>query len=149
MTSKVGRSGVFDSPDAGQRLEFARRRRKWVILGGLIVVGFAGGFISGFTQADNLFTGATAWPPALSIGLALAYLGAVIGGGIAIGRQSDEFELQTQYKAVAVAAAAYLLVYPPWFLLWMANLVREPIHCVLFLIFWGVLALASLFYRFR
>jgi hypothetical protein len=149
LTNKVGSPGVSERPISGEQLEQARRRRKAVIIGGLVVIGFAGGFITGFTEAKSLFSGERSWPPGLSIGLACAYLAAVIGGGMAISRQTDEFEQQTQYKAVAVAALAYLLVYPPWFLLWMADLAREPIHWVLFLIFWVALALASIFYRFR
>ncbi|MGZ8997528.1 MAG: hypothetical protein ACXW2T_01595 [Allosphingosinicella sp.] len=133
----------------GEQRDRQRQRRKRIIIGGLIIIGFAGGFVTGFTQADSLFTGAQAWPAPLSIGLAVAYVSMLLGGGYAMSRQTDEFELQTQYKAVAVAAAAYILIYPPWFLLWMADLVREPMHGALFIVFWGSLALSSLYYRFR
>lgn len=146
---RVGRSGESEPFGEGERLDRQRRARKRVIIGGLIIVGFGGGFIVGFTEAEGLITGERNWPPALSIGLATAYLAAMIGGGLAIQRQTDEFELQAQYKAVAAAAAGYMMIYPPWFILWMANLVREPMHGVLFIIFWLSLALASLFYRFR
>lgn len=147
--SRVGMDGASEPQGSGEQLEKARRRRKAVIIGGGVVVAFVGGFIVGFTEADSLFIGGSAWPAPLSIGLACAYLALIVGGGLALSRQTDEFELQAQYKAVALAAAGYMLVYPPWFLLWMADLVREPMHGVLFLIFWASLALASLFYRFR
>jgi hypothetical protein len=148
--SRVRRSGASEPLGEGERLDRQRRFRKRIIIGGLIIIGFVGGFITGFTEAESLLEGGTgAWPPALSIGLACAYLAGMIGGGLAISRHTDEFELQTQYKAVAAAAAGYMLIYPPWFVLWMGNLVREPMHGVLFLIFWVSLALASLFYRFR
>ena len=147
--SRVGRSGASEPVGTGEQLDRQRRRRKGIIIGGLVIVGFVGGFITGYTEAESLFTGPRTWPAPMSIGLAIAYVAAVIGGGIAISRQTDEFELQAQYKAVAVAAASYMLIYPPWFLLWMADLVREPMHGVLFLLFWLSLALSSLFYRFR
>lgn len=147
--SRVGRSGVSSPMGSGEQLDRQRRGRKRVIVGGIVAIGFFGGFIVGFNEAESLFTGPRIWPAPFAIGLSLAYLAAIIGGGMALSRQTDEFEQQTQYKAVAVAAAAYLLIYPPWFLLWMADLVREPMHGILFLAFWVSLALASLFYRFR
>lgn len=147
--SKIGTSGVFEPAGSGEERDRQRQQRKRIILGGLILIGFVGGFITGYKEAESLFTGPRIWPAPFAVGLALAYLAAIVGGGIALGRHTDEFEQQTQYKAVAVAAVAYLLIYPPWFLLWMADLVREPMHGVLFLVFWVSLALASLFYRFR
>ena len=147
--SRTGERGGSDAAGAGEKLDRQRRRRKWIIIGGLAIIGFVGGFITGFTEADTMFSGPRAWPAPLSIGLAVAYLATLLGGGIALARHTDEFELQAQYKAVAAAAAAYMLIYPPWFVLWMADLVREPMHGVLFLVFWLSLALASLFYRFR
>ena len=147
--SRVGTSGASEPAESGEQIDRQRRRRKGVIIGSIVAIGFAGGFIVGFNEAENLFTGPRSWPAPFAIGLSLAYLAAIIGGGIALSHQTDEFEQQIQYKAVAVAAAAYLLIYPPWFLLWMADLVREPMHGILFLAFWVSLALASLFYRFR
>ena len=147
--SKMGTSGVFDHAGSGEERDRHRRRRKMIVIGGIVLIGFIGGFITGYTEAESLFTGPRIWPAPFAIGLAFSYLAAIVGGGIALARHTDEFEQQTQYKAVAVAAAGYLLIYPPWFLLWMADLVREPMHGVLFLVFWVSLALASLFYRFR
>ena len=148
--SRVGRNGASEPLGTGEQLDRQRLRRKRIIIGGVIVVGFFSGFIVGFTEAENLLTGAgSPWPAPLSIGLAVSYLAAIFGGGIALSRHTDEFELQAQYKAVAAAAAGYMIIYPPWFVLWMADLVREPMHGVLFLVFWVSLALASLFYRFR
>ena len=147
--SRARRTSAAESSGSGELLDRQRRRRKAIIIGGLIVVGFTGGFITGFSQADSLFSGPRVWPAPLSIGLAVAYLATMIGGGIAISRQTDEFELQSQYKAVALAAVGYMIVYPVWFLLWMADLVREPMHGILFLLFWLTLAFSSLFYRFR
>ena len=142
--------GVSDG-GTGERLERARRFRKMVIIGGILVVGIATGFLAGMRDADALFTrGATdAWPPAMAIGIALSFLAAVIGGGIALGRQTDEVERLAQYKAAAAAALAYMLTYPVWFALWMGELAPEPMHGALFGLFWLTLLLALLFYKFR
>lgn len=133
----------------GEQIERDRRRRKFLIIGGILAISFVGGFIAGFTEVESFLEGDRTWPPALSIGLAFAYIAALIGGGMALSRQTDEFEVQAQMKSASLAAAAYLFVYPPWFLLWMADLVREPMHGALFILFWAALALSSTFYRFR
>ncbi len=140
---------VTEARGTGEQLERARRRRKQIIIGGIFIVGFIGGIITGFTQVESLLEGTGTWPAPLSIGLACAYLAAVVGGGIAMSRQSDEFEIQARYKSASLAAGTYAIVYPPWFLLWMADLVREPMHGVLFILFWVALAVSSIFYSFR
>ena len=144
----MGRIGVSDRP-GGENAERARRNRKLQIIGGVFAVGMIVGFMIGYREAESLFDGSQAWPPAMAIGIALSYLAAVIGGGIALSRHTDEFERMAQYKAVAVAALVYMLAYPVWFVLWMAALVPEPHHGLLFIAFWFTLAAASLFYRFR
>lgn len=142
--------GVSDRQESGERLERARRNRKTVIFAGLMVSGGFVGFMIGMLDGDALLRGSSAgWPPAVAIAIAISYLASVIGGGVALSRQIDEVERLGQYKAVAAAALCYALVYPVWFVLWMGNLVREPMHGVLFGLFWLALFLASLFYRFR
>ena len=49
----------------------------------------------------------------------------------------------------ALAGAGYMLAYPAWFLLWKGGVVAEPIHWVLFVGFWLLLAGGTIFYRFR
>ena len=135
----------------GEKLERSRRGRKLVILGGLGLVGLVTGFMVGMQDADSLFTGGTirSWPPAMAIGIALSFLAATIGGGLALARQTDEFERLAQYKAAAAAGLVYMLAYPVWFALWMGDLAPEPMHAVLFGLFWLSLALALLFHKFR
>ena len=133
----------------GETLERARRRRKYWLLGVLVGVGFTAGFLSGFTQADGLFDPAQKWPPALGLGLAIAYLVAAVGGGILYSRHTDEFERASQYKAVTLGAGAYIVVYPVWLLLWKSGFVPEPMHFVLYLLFMVTILGASLFYRVR
>ena len=145
---RMGRGGVSD----GERLEQARRGRKTLITGAIAGVGMITGFAIGYYEADHgsgMFSSAQGWPPAMAMAITVSYLAAIVIGGVLLARQTDEFERMGQYKAVAVAALAYVIVYPVWFVLWMGDLVREPMHAILFLVFWVSLALASLFYRFR
>lgn len=132
----------------GERLERARHRRKYVIVGGLAAIGFVAGFAAGYGDGAGLFAG-EGWPPAMAAGFAIAYLAAAIGGGIALSRQTDEVERLGQYKAVAAAAASYVLAYPVWFLLWKGGFLAEPMHLALFALFAVSMIAASLFYRFR
>ena len=148
---KVARDGASEPIGAGEQQERARRTRKAWILGGTFVLGLLGGFWVGFEEADNIFTGSDSdgWPPALAVALAVSYVVSVLFGGLALARQTDEFELQRQYKAVAAAALVYALAYPVWFVLWMGGLAPEPMHGVLFITFWLSLLAAFLFYRCR
>ena len=145
------RAGVSDGGGSGERLERGRRSRKAVILGGIGLVGVATGFLAGLRDAGSMLTSGAiqSWPPAMAIGIALAFLAATIGGGLALGRQTDEYERLAQYKAAAAAGLVYMLAYPVWFALWMGDLAPEPMHAVLFGLFWLTLALALLFHKYR
>ena len=149
MMARLDMTDGADAAASGERLERARRRRKYWIIGTIFVLGFVGGFTAGFTQADDLFDPAHTWPPALAIGLAVFFLVAVSGGGWLYSRQLDEFERTAKYKAVSAAASSYVIVYPVWLLLWKGGLVPEPMHVVIFLVFAAVMMIASLFYRVR
>ncbi len=148
---RMGRHGVSEAAGTGEQQERARRTRKAWILGGAFATGLVAGVLVGFQEGENIFVGSDAdgWPPALAIGLALSYLLVVMLGGLALSRQTDEFELQRQYKAVSAAAFVYAMAYPVWFVLWMGQLVPEPMHGALFILFWLSLLGAFLFYRFR
>lgn len=145
----MAKASEMQAADSGEALERNRRRRKYWIVGILAGIGFVAGFVTGFTQPETLFDPTRAWPPELTIMLAVAWLVAVIGGGLLYARHTDEFELAWSYKAVAVGAAAYILLYPVWLLLWKGGVAPEPMHFVLFLGFMAVTMIASLFYRVR
>ena len=134
---------------SGEALERSRRRRKYWIIGVLAGIGFVAGFTAGFTQPHRLFDPSLSWSPALTVSLAVAWLVAVIGGGLLYGRHFDEFELANGYKAAAVGAGAYIVLYPVWLLLWKGGVLPEPMHFVIFLAFMAVTMVASLFYRVR
>ena len=134
----------------GERRDSARRRKRWVIVASLVVAGFVPGLYLGYKDGAALAEARSGiWPPALVAGLAVLYLVAVIGGGLLLRGVTDEVERQHSYKAASFAGMALMLVYPVWFLLWRGGFVPEPIHWVLFAIYWLGFALASLWYRFR
>lgn len=134
---------------SGEQLEKARRSRKIWIIFLVVLFGLGVGFMVGFSQGENLFAGGGSWPPAMAAGLACAYVAAVIGGSIAMSRNTDEFERLRSYQAVSVGAFFYILLYPVWFLLWMGGLVPEPSHELLFIGFYLASFSGFLFYRFR
>jgi hypothetical protein len=134
----------------GERRESARRRKRGLIIGALFTAGAITGFYMGHTDGGALFDGRPGgWPPAVAAALAALYLTAIIGGSLLLNGVMDEVERQRSYKAVSFAGAVLILVYPTWFALWKGGFVGEPIHWVLFVLFWLSLALSSLFYRFR
>ena len=134
----------------GERHEAARRRKRRLIVSALAVAGFIPGLYLGYNDGAALAESRPAvWSPALSLGLVGLYLAAVIGGGVLLGKAADEVERLNGYKAASFAGMALMVVYPVWFLLWRGGFVPEPVHWMLFLLFWLSLALASLYYRFR
>jgi hypothetical protein len=134
----------------GERREAARRRTRWLIVAALALAGLVPGFYMGYQDGAAMAQSRPAsWSPALAAAMAALYLVAVIGGGLLLSRVTDELERQRSYKSVSFAGTALMLVYPTWFLLWRGGFVPEPVHWVLFVLFWLSLALASLWYRFR
>lgn len=127
----------------------ARRtsRNRMIIIALLFGVGLATGIAAGNHVADNGFAGP--WPPMLSIGAAVLFAVAMLVGSVAMSRVTDEVQRAQSYKAVALAGAGYMLAYPLWFLLWKGGFLVEPIHWVLFIGFWLLLAGGSIYYRFR
>lgn len=128
---------------AGERVEAARARRKrtgfFVLFGIGMALGMAVGVWLVGKGLDSVVNEATDWPPALALGLLAAWIGAVLGGGIFIARQTDEFARYRDQRAVAAAGSVFFLGYPAWFLLWKSGMAPEPMHGVLWLVFWFVM----------
>jgi hypothetical protein len=134
----------------GERREAARRRKRWLIVAALAVAGMVPGFYLGYQDGAAMAQSREpAWSPAVAAGLAGLYLVVIVVGGILMNSVMDEVERQRGYKAVSFAGTVLMVVYPTWFLLWRGGFVAEPVHWVLFVLFWLGLALASLWYRFR
>ena len=151
MTASGVRAMRDDAPRGdGERREAQRRRRKWLIVGAIAAAGLVPGFYMGYQDgAAMALSRPSPWSPTFAAAMAALYLLAVVGGGLLLGRVTDELERQRSYKAVSFAGTALMLVYPTWFLLWRGGFVPEPVHWVMFVLFWLSLALASLWYRFR
>jgi hypothetical protein len=133
----------------GERRERGARRARFGIKAALFAVGlFTGLYVGGNFVGDGFdFSGP--WSPTAAAAIAVVYLAAMAVGSLLMSRHMDELERDRGYKAAAAAGAAYVLVYPVWFALWKGGFVPEPVHWMLFLLFWVTLALAALFYRFR
>jgi len=136
-------------PGTGEAAERLQQKRRKTILGIIVGVGFASGGYIGFTVAHGGFDFSAPWSPAACLVIAALYLLAMTWGSVAGSKHMDEVEEQRGYKAGTTAAAAYLIVYPIWFLLWKGGFVPEPIHWALFVMFWLVLAGSSIYYRYR
>jgi cation transport ATPase len=151
MMASGARAMRADSPPGeGERREAARRRKRWLIVAALALVGVVPGFYMGFQHgAAAAQSRPLVWSPTVAALLAGLYLVAVAGGAVLMNSVMDEVERQRGYKAVSFAGAVLMVVYPTWFLLWKGGFVAEPVHWILFVLFWLSLALASLFYRFR
>jgi len=131
----------------GERRVREKQRRKWLILGGLMLAGAIPGFVLGYSEGEGLLDASGVWPAWIVALLSVSYL--VTIGGTLWARQLDEHQLLGKYKAASFAGGMLLLVYPVWFLLWMGALAPEPIHWVLFLVFYGSLIGADIFYQLR
>ncbi len=134
----------------GERHEEARRRKRWLIIAGFAAAGLIPGFYVGYQDGAALAESRAAiWSPALVAALIGLYLAAMVGGGLLLNRVADDFDRQVGYKTVSFAGTVLMVVYPIWYVLWRGDLAPEPIHWVLFLLFWLSLVLAGTFYRFR
>jgi hypothetical protein len=134
----------------GERRDAARRRKRWLILAAIAVLGGVPAYYVGYQDGAALAQSRPlTWSPTLAAVLAGLYLVVTIGAGLLMHTVTDELERQRGYKAASLAGLVLMLVYPTWYLLWRGGFVPEPVHWMLFLLFWLSLALASLFYRFR
>ena len=151
MTVSGGRAMRADAPRGeGERREAARRRKRWLIVAALALVGVVPGFYMGYQDGAAMAQSRpSVWSPTVAALLAGVYLVAVIGGGLLMSKVMDEVERQRGYKAVSFAGTVLMVIYPTWFLLWRGGFVPEPVHWMLFVLFWLSLALATLWYRFR
>lgn len=150
MTAKGARAAQADGHGEGERREAARRRRRTIVIGALFVAGMGTGFYMGYTDGAAYFEGrASVWSPTVAALLAAVYLIAIVGGSIALRGVMDEVERERSYKAGSLAGAVLMVVYPLWFLLWKGGFVVEPVHWVLFILFWLSLAGGMIWYKFR
>lgn len=148
METKMARPE--EAPGPGEARERARFRRRNIVFGAIFVAGLFSGFYIGHQEAERVFAGGEGpWSPTVALVLAGTYLLAIVAGSLLLQGSMDELERHNGYKAGTFAAAVYIVLYPIWFLLWKGGFVAEPIHWVVFVIFWLSLLAGHLWYRFR
>jgi hypothetical protein len=100
------------SHGTGERAEASRRRRRYTVLAVLFAAGLFTGFYAGQSDPDILFSREASWDPTVSLALTAIFVIAIVGGSIVLHGSTDEVQRQAQYKAVTVAGAVYMLLYP-------------------------------------
>ena len=120
----------------GERLEAARRKRFWRILGWLTFAGFIGGLIFGGTFAiHGKGTIATAViPPTVIVGAVAIAIAGFLYGTWRFFVSVDELELQDNLWGSLVGFYAYSTVFPFWWLLWKAGVTPQPHDWAIFAI---------------
>ena len=132
----------------GERRETSARRTRIFIFATLGLAGLVTGYFVGRSEARAPVEGSI-WSPELAVGLIAIYVLLVGVSSVILSKTTDEVQRLNHYKAGAFAGAAFMLVYPLWFLLWKGGMTGEPIHWVVYLVFVFTSAAASIFYRFR
>lgn len=115
----------------------------------LFAAGLPCGAYLGWSLAANDLDLSAPISPVAALAMIAVFLLANIAGWVSLSKVIDEVERQNSYKAAAFAGAAYLVGYPVWFLLWKGGFTGEPIHWLLFVLFWFSLASAAVYYRIR
>ena len=136
---------------AGEAEEKRKRRFKIAIVGTLFTLGMVSGIFLGTSAKgfEELLGPNPVLPPAVAIGLCIAFAVAVAVGAVLMKKNMDEHERLNRYKAASLAGTAYLSTYMVWFFLWKGGLVPEPMHVVLFLVFLVSMFAGMAIYRFR
>ncbi len=112
----------------GERLEAARRRRFWRILGWLAFAGFVAGLVFGGTYA-YLGSGSpavTVFPPVIIVAAVAVAMAGFLYGTWRFFASVDELELQDNLWASLIGFYVYSTVFPTWWLLWRAGVTGEP-----------------------
>ena len=136
------------APGSGEQIERHKRRRRWLALGLLALLGMAVGMVAGRLDKETV-SGMTQWPQAAAVGLAALYLLVMGGGQWLSDRSADELERHRNARSMVIGAYGYMSVYPVWYALWRGGFVPEPDHQLLFLIFVVSLLLGAILARFR
>ena len=118
----------------GERLHEQRRRRFWVILGWLVVIGMAAGFLSGFTAGFIDGRGGDGTPGLKAIGaagVALLALGAAYGSWRFF-TAVDEVEVADNLWGSLIGFYAYAILFPSWWALSKIRLTAAPDQWIIY-----------------
>ena len=134
-------------PGEGERLHAARRRRFWLIIGGLALIGAAAGFVSGFVTG-HAEGAAMLSPTAATVAAAgviiVAFLAAY--GSWRFFVSVDEVEVADNLWGSLIGFYWYAILFPAW---WALNKIGRAPELDHWLIYGSsmVVALAAYFYR--
>jgi hypothetical protein len=133
---------------SAEEAERARRRKWFAVLGVSMVAGFSTGIGFAASESGEGFLEGRI-PAPLAIGFAALYLIMMIFGTIAMKRVTDEVEVHNNLYGMAVGGSMVMLAYPPWWMLWRGDVVREPSHEALFLLLFLSAIAAYLWKKYR
>lgn len=130
----------------GERLHAARRRRFWLLLGGLALIGAAGGFVKEMITAQA--GGATLSPGMAIFAAAAVIIVAVLaaGGSWHFFRNVDEVEVADNLWGSLIGFYAYVILLPVWWALSKLGFTPAPDQWVIYITSMAV-AVAAYFYR--
>lgn len=133
-------------PGEGERLHSERRKRFWIIIGGLALIGAAGGFVGGLVLDHAEGADVPAWTtPVAAIGVVLVALAAAIGSWKFF-TDVDEVEVTDNLWGSLIGYYWYAILLPSWWALNKLGQVPEVDHWAIFFSSMAV-ALAVYFYR--
>ena len=117
----------------GERLHASRRRKFWILLGGLAAIGAVAGFGTGFVEETILSSGQVdPWmATAASIGIVVVAILAAWGSWrffVTV----DEVELADNLWGSLIGFYAYALLFPAWWALWKIGRAPEPDDWLIF-----------------
>ena len=133
-------------PGEGERLHNERRKRFWIILAGLGLIGAAGGFVGGVVMEHAKGAALPGWTTSVAaIGVVLVALAAAIGSWKFF-VDVDEVEVADNLWGSLIGFYWYAILFPSWWALNKLGQVREVDHWAVFASSMFV-ALAVYFYR--
>lgn len=115
-------------PGEGERLYAQRRRRFWLIIFGLCLIGLIGGFLSGFVAGFADARHATAEPlygTFAAVGAVLLAIAAAVGSWRYFAHV-DEVEVADNLWGSLIGFYAYAILFPLWWALWKLEKAPEP-----------------------
>jgi len=118
----------------GEQLHARRRRKFWIILGSLALLGAIAGFFSGFTVglADAKGAEVSAGMRALGAAGILLLAAATAFGSWKFFTSVDEVEVADNLWASLIGFYAYAILFPAWWLLARIRLIGSPDEWVIY-----------------
>jgi hypothetical protein len=118
----------------GERLHAARRRRYWLMIGGLGLIGAIGGFVSGFIQDHAAGSGTGLSPAMTSVAVAGVFIVALLAAWASwrFFVTVDEVEVADNLWGSLIGFYTYAILLPVWWSLEKLGRAPEPDQWVIF-----------------